>query len=47
MMLKSGSIKHDEAMTSLKRIDELESEEERKERHRRFLEFLKIPSKDG
>ena len=36
-----------EAMDSLKRVYEVESEEERKKRHKRIIESLKIPLKDG
>jgi hypothetical protein len=31
-----------EAMASLKRVYDIETEEERKERHRRFIESLKV-----
>ena len=36
-----------EAMDSLKRVYEVETEEERKKRHRRFIESLRIPLKDA
>jgi hypothetical protein len=36
-----------EARASLKKLYEIESEEERKERHRGIIESMKIPLKDG
>jgi hypothetical protein len=55
MMLKNQQINADddlqemrrEAMDSLKRIYEVETEEERRKRHRRFIESLCIPLEDA